>query len=78
MSTVTLYELSHLLARHNFEAREIWGDTILRLADDHTFLFAAAEEHRYKKAVRRLCESIEAKSGDIYHPRIDVIARKTN
>ena len=66
--------LRHLLAQCGFETQAVWGDTILRLADVHTLPFAAAEERRYKRAVRRLCDSIENATGEIYHPWMDVLS----
>ncbi|MEW6271902.1 MAG: methyltransferase domain-containing protein [Thermodesulfobacteriota bacterium] len=68
--------LCALLAAHGFACACVHGDTILDLADERTKPFAVAEEARYKRAVMRACRAAERATGLLFHPWIDVVARK--
>lgn len=67
--------LSGLLATHGFTCTHVGGDTILRLADARTRPFAAREEERVKRAVRRACRGAARATGLLFDPWLDVIAR---
>lgn len=67
--------LCGLLEAHGFACEGVYGDTILRLADDRTLPFAVREEARCKRAVRRACHAAERTTGLRFDPWIDVVAR---
>jgi 2-polyprenyl-3-methyl-5-hydroxy-6-metoxy-1,4-benzoquinol methylase len=68
--------ICRLLHQHRFTVEAIEGDILVRLADSNTLPFAVQEEERYKRAVRRLCRRLEAVTGHLYHPWLNVLARK--
>ncbi|MFO1432017.1 MAG: methyltransferase domain-containing protein [Candidatus Competibacteraceae bacterium] len=72
----TVDSIGRLLRRHGFTIDRIAGDTLVRLADRTTLPFAAHEEARYQRLIRRFCRRLEVTAGRLYYPWLDIIARK--
>lgn len=68
--------IGKLLYQHRFTVEAIEGDILVRLADRATLPFAIHEEDRYKRAVRRLCQGFETVTRHLYHPWLNIVARK--
>jgi SAM-dependent methyltransferase len=68
--------LRRLLESHGCQVERARGDTLLKLADAETLPCAAAEEQRIKRAVRRFCRCVEAETGEIVAPWLELYARR--
>lgn len=68
--------LCGMLDDHGFVCEATLGDTIVTLADDETAAAAVVEEARYRRAVLRACRAARKTTGLLFHPWVDVIARR--
>jgi SAM-dependent methyltransferase len=67
--------LRALLESHGLAVECVFGDTIQPLATASTMPHAIAEEAAVKRAVMRQCRQAEHRTGVLYYPWLDVIAR---